>query len=311
MSTPDIPHDAEAEMATLGSVLLDADTALPVLERAGIGPKHFHDLRHRRIIEACIALRADGKPVCLPSVLARAKDRSATDWRSLLLAAESASPSAMAAAFFVDRLADAHQRRAALDVSRRLAEAARAESPGNVLADAQTALDSARRLFHAGDLPPLVDAAEFVAEQLPQPRELVAGILHQGAKLVLGGGSKSFKTWSLLDLAVSVAHGLPWLGFESQAGRVLFLNFEIQPHAWQKRLAAVAAAKGTTINRGAFSLWNLRGHAADFRELLPRITREARDAGFALVVLDPIYKLYGSAQRKAQRRDGCAGLARR
>ena len=115
------PHDADAELATLGSVMLDADTALPVLERAGIGAKHFYDLRHRRVFEACLALRAEGKPVCLPSLLPLVKDRSATDWRSLLLAAESSSPSAHAATFYVERLVDAHQRRVVLDVSRRLA----------------------------------------------------------------------------------------------------------------------------------------------------------------------------------------------
>jgi hypothetical protein len=141
-------------------------------------------------------------------------------------------------------------------------------------------------------LPAIVDAAAFITEPLPEPPQLIAGILHQASKLILGGGSKSFKTWTLLDLALSVAFGKPWLGFDTVQGKVVFCNFEMQPWSWQKRLCAVAKAKGITIEPGAISLWNLRGHAANFNLLLPQI-RDAVKDGFALIVLDPLYKLYG------------------
>jgi hypothetical protein len=142
-------------------------------------------------------------------------------------------------------------------------------------------------------LPELIDAADFLTTTQPQPLELVSGILHQGSKLVLGGGSKSYKTWTLLDLALSVSHGLPWLGRKTNRGRVLYVNFEIQSHAWQHRIAAVAHAKGIGLKRGAILLWNLRGHAADFKDLLPRISEQTAQSDFALIILDPIYKLYG------------------
>ena len=92
-------------------------------------------------------------------------------------------------------------------------------------------------------LPPIIDAADFLAQPIIPPRELVWGILHQGSKMVLGGGSKTFKTWTLLDLAVSVAAGEPWLSFKTTKGRVLFLNFEIQPGFFQQRIQTVAKEK--------------------------------------------------------------------
>jgi hypothetical protein len=141
-------------------------------------------------------------------------------------------------------------------------------------------------------LPPIVDAADFATQQLEQPRELIHGILHKGSKLILGGGSKSFKTWTLLDLALSVSHGLPWLSRDTERGRVLYCNFEIQPWSWQGRLKAVAEARNTAIEPGWLSLWNLRGKAADFNLLLPHI-RAGASNDFALIILDPIYKLYG------------------
>src|ERR1035441_5498629 len=91
----------------------------------------------------------------------------------------------------------------------------------------------------ADGLPELIDAFDFLAEPIDAPPELVAGILHAGSKLVFGGSSKSYKTWVLLDLAISVATGADWLGRQTAQGKVLFVNFEIQPYAWQQRIAAV------------------------------------------------------------------------
>jgi hypothetical protein len=149
------------------------------------------------------------------------------------------------------------------------------------------------------DLPDLIDAADFLATPIEPPHELIAGILHKGSKLVLGGGSKSFKTWTLLDLAISVATGTNWFGRATAQGKVLFVNFEIQSHPWQTRITDVAAAKGIEIKAGEIILWNLRGHAADFREIVPRIMERARRENFALIVLDPIYKLYGNTDENS------------
>jgi len=148
-------------------------------------------------------------------------------------------------------------------------------------------------------LPDLIDASEFLAAPIDPPPELIAGILHVGSKLVLGGGSKSCKTWTLLDLGISVATGADWIGRPTVQGKVLFVNFEIQPHAWQRRIAAVAKSKGVGIESGAIQLWNLRGHAADFKTLIPKIIERARRENFALIILDPIYKLYGNTDENS------------
>ena len=167
-----------------------------------------------------------------------------------------------------------------------------------VIAAARAALDSVTN-ESANGLPDLIDAAAFVASPIEPPAELVGNVLHRGSKLAFGGSSKSCKTWTLLDLAISVSTGENWLGFTTTQGKVLFLNFEIQPHAWQRRIADVAEAKGVTIQPGAITLWNLRGHGADFRQLMPRIIQRCRTENFALIVLDPIYKLYGGTDENA------------
>lgn len=173
---------------------------------------------------------------------------------------------------------------------------ARSYKPGST-ADSYLGGEGASR--PAAALPELIDAAAFIAAPIAPPPELVGGMLHRGSKLVLGGGSKSFKTWCLLALAIAVAFGKEWLGHPTTPGKVLFLNFEIQPHAWQQRILAVARAMGATIEPGQITLWNLRGHAADFRQLIPKIIERCRTENFALIVLDPIYKIYGNTDENS------------
>jgi len=148
-------------------------------------------------------------------------------------------------------------------------------------------------------LPAIVDGAYFVKEKIEPPAELIAGIFHQGSKMAFGGGSKTFKTWTLLDLALSIAAGEPWLSFKTKKGRVLFLNFEIQPAFFQQRIRAIADAKQIALVPGMIDLWNLRGQAAGYASIFPRILERVKDSWYALIVLDPIYKCYGDVDENS------------
>jgi predicted transcriptional regulator len=150
-------------------------------------------------------------------------------------------------------------------------------------------------------LPLIMDASEFEAEPLPLPPELVKGLLHQGDKLAIGGGSKSFKTFALLDLALSVAYGLPWLGMETQQGVVCMLNFELRDWSIQRRLFAIEKAKGIVREPGRLHIWNLRGCAANYETLIPELTSRLRANKYALTILDPLYKLLGTADENSAR----------
>jgi regulatory protein RepA len=143
-------------------------------------------------------------------------------------------------------------------------------------------------------LPDIEDAATLTTADLPKPPVLIDKILHAGSKMVIGGGSKSFKTWALADLAISVACGTPWWGQETSRTRVLYINLEIQPAFFAERLKKVLSARGLTLNREELSVWNLRGHAAGIERLIPRILSEVSKQSYRLIILDPIYKCLGS-----------------
>ena len=62
------------------------------------------------------------------------------------------------------------------------------------------------------ELPEWVWCDGLFKRELKEPPILIEGILHRGSKMVLGGTSKSCKTWALMDMALSVACGVPWWG---------------------------------------------------------------------------------------------------
>lgn len=166
-----------------------------------------------------------------------------------------------------------------------------AKSGKNSLAIAR-AIENPQRLTR-GTLPPPDDGTSFVADNIPVPMELVAGVLHKGTKMVLGGPSKAYKTWALLDLAVSVATGKDWWGFPCVKGKVIYLNFEIPRPFMRKRLEAVLEAKGVKLEPGQLEIWNLRGHAGSFEKLLSDIIDQLKDGEYVLCIIDPTYKVMG------------------
>jgi hypothetical protein len=150
------------------------------------------------------------------------------------------------------------------------------------------------------ELPAWTDAAAFCAAEIQPPPEIVKGILHKGLKMVVGGSSKARKSWLLLDLAIAVSAGACWLGkFQTTMVKVLYVNFELPAWAIQKRLREIAKARGILIAADTLTIWNLRGYAAPYDQLLPLIIARANGQGFGLIILDPSYKLLGDADENS------------
>jgi hypothetical protein len=139
-------------------------------------------------------------------------------------------------------------------------------------------------------LPPWVSGAILNETEPVLPEELVSGVLHKGAKMVIGGGSKTGKTWLLIDLALSVSSGTPWLGLNCRPGIVVYLNFEIQAGFFHDRLLQVADAKNVELTENLLA-WNLRGFARPAAELFAEVQERVAGRDIALFVIDPVYKL--------------------
>ena len=148
---------------------------------------------------------------------------------------------------------------------------------------------------------PEVEFLEDFAGNLPAPpAQVVEGMLHQGCKMILGGTSKSNKSWCLLDLAISVASGQPWWGRRTVKVPVVYINFEL--HRWSigQRVNALCGARPECTGLGrSLALWNLRGRGADLALLRPKLEEQLARHQFGLIILDPAYKLLGDRDENA------------
>ena len=149
-----------------------------------------------------------------------------------------------------------------------------------------------------GELPAIRNAQTLVDLDVPTPAELIVGVLHQGLKCIIGGASKSRKSWTLLDLGISVATGQKFWNWETRAGRVLYLNFEIPESFLRKRILAVSNAK-QVFDLTNLDVWTLRGHSATLGALLPKLLTAIRVGAYALIIIDPIYKMLGDRDENA------------
>jgi RecA-family ATPase len=127
----------------------------------------------------------------------------------------------------------------------------------------------------------------------PKPEELVVGALHRGCRMILGGPSKAHKSWTLLDLGISIATGSPWMGMETKKSKVLLVNMEIHEAFLKERMQVILDAKKLTWDDLGTNMHLLqrRGQPAPAEEVAHLIHTECSlEKDIACVIIDPIYK---------------------
>jgi hypothetical protein len=128
-----------------------------------------------------------------------------------------------------------------------------------------------------------------------EPRWLVEGLWPADAYGVLAAQEKAGKTWAALDLAVSVACGLPWLDHFAcpTPGPVLLFLGEGGERAMVRRIEAIATHKGADLAQLAdrlrlcFRVPRLAAPGAGAE--LAAVQAELAAHPAALVILDPLY----------------------
>jgi len=139
-------------------------------------------------------------------------------------------------------------------------------------------------------------AAEFLAADWPEPRRIIRNLLDDESRILVGGQSKSFKSWLLLDQAMSVASGQPWIGFETVQNPVLIINFELRGHYFHQRIQSIAAAKKIDLPKfETFQVLQLRHwylkDKSDREDFLAHLQTLIKRKGIIYVIIDPYYRL--------------------
>ena len=140
---------------------------------------------------------------------------------------------------------------------------------------------------------------------LEKPPELIKGVLHAGCKMIIGGGSKSNKTWVLMQLAHALASGGRWLEFETSSCRVLYVNMELLDAFFWERMQSIDESVRHSIENYPqdglrnIDYWGLRGYRVDVSKLREAIQERVQPNEYGAIILDPLYKIMAGRNENA------------
>ena len=151
------------------------------------------------------------------------------------------------------------------------------------------------------DLPDSENLADYFDNPPPLAPPLIDGVLRQGHKMLIAGPPKAGKSFALIELAIAIAEGVPWLGFNCAQGKVMYVNLELDKASCYRRFIDVYKAMGVSPeNVRSIDIWNLRGLSVSMDKLAPMLIRRAAKKGFIAVIIDPIYKVLTGDENSAE-----------
>ena len=150
------------------------------------------------------------------------------------------------------------------------------------------------------DLPDDISYASVMNNLPPLKPELIPGVLRVGHKMLLAGPSKAGKSFLLINLCISIAEGIPWLGMPCKQGKVLYVNLELDESSCFHRVAEIYKKLGIEPKYPQnLQIWNLRGHAVPMNRLAPLLIQRFKEKHYEAVILDPIYKIITGDENNA------------
>lgn len=151
-------------------------------------------------------------------------------------------------------------------------------------------------------LPQIINGARLRTEILPLPSDIISGLIAHGEKGELCGGTKSYKTWTLIDQALAVATGSDWWGMKTEGSDVVYLNLEIPRAFFEARLREISGIRSIPIPDN-FSVWHLRGSNLSnpdrWQEFIDQLSDYCAGLVHPYLVTDPVYKLLAGRNENA------------
>lgn len=147
------------------------------------------------------------------------------------------------------------------------------------------------------DFENMADAWENMPDLAPP---LIENVLRQGHKMLLAGPSKAGKSFALIELAIAIAEGRKWLGWQCAKGKVLYVNLELDKASCLHRVKDVYEKLAIPAqNLPNLRIWNLRGLTKPMDKLAASMIWRAKRENFLAVIIDPIYKVITGDENSA------------
>ena len=152
----------------------------------------------------------------------------------------------------------------------------------------------------------LVPAQRFEAQLSEEITWLVNGVIQRGSNGFICGAPKGGKSWAAVDLALSLALGVPWLDFlVPQRVKVALVSREDNPALTKWRLRHLLAGKSKTLEDVSEHLWvNSREQSPEFRldkpEQTAEMLAELKKVKPEFLILDVLNVLHGRDENDNQ-----------
>lgn len=292
------PYSLEAEQSVLGSLVLDGKALGSISDV--LDPADFFRHEHRLIFRAIDAIVRRGEPVDIITVYEQLKGET-NDFGgiSYLTALAQSVPSAANIRRYAEIVAERATLR--LIIAKADATAASAFAPN---ARAAAVLDEAKaeicrieqqRRVQGRRIPLLTPTQ--LQETAQAVRSLVKHVIPMDALGMIYGGSGTFKSFIVLDGALHVVHGLPWLGRKTVQGAVIYIAAEGGSGLWSR----VHAWHRTRNLRWQDAPFYVVPIAIDLRADAWRIVEATQALGIspALVVVDTLSQTFTGEENSA------------
>ena len=146
-----------------------------------------------------------------------------------------------------------------------------------------------------------IPIAEYLSLPHPDHNWLISGIIAKPTYVLLLGDGKSGKSTLALQMSLAVANGIPFMGFPTRKGRVLYLQCDVSDFTWRLMLSNFKT-NGESLQGNVFLVNPLKSHP--YLDVLSKTTldylKEIRDSCHPdMVVLDVLCEFHRSDEQDA------------
>ena len=140
---------------------------------------------------------------------------------------------------------------------------------------------------------------DFTGEGTPEePPQLIAGLMYVGGKAIVTGPPKSHKSMTAIHLALELATGGEWWGHRCRRSKVLYLNTELAPTEFYRRVEVTRTNLGIDCKSYRDTLMaactigqTVDGSPVNYGNVCDWLEAAYAPGAYEVLVIDPIYKL--------------------
>lgn len=133
---------------------------------------------------------------------------------------------------------------------------------------------------------------EFLLNPPPKKKPLVMNYLREGEAMLLSGNPKAGKSFLIVQLAIAVATGTPWIGANCQKKPVLYIDGELSPEMTAERIKDIRVKMGISYFPENLHVINTKKEDVTLKDIADDFEHKIRHE--ELVIIDPLYMFINS-----------------